>query len=36
LIIPTEAAGLFGAVNAAIKGLGIGKSLDMRNEDNAQ
>jgi len=36
LIIPTEAAGLFGAVNAAIKGLGIGKSLDMRNEENSQ
>jgi regulator of protease activity HflC (stomatin/prohibitin superfamily) len=35
LIIPTEAAGLFGAVNAAIKGLDIGKSLNMSQEDKA-
>ena len=35
LIIPTEAAGLFGAVNAAIKGLDIGKSLNMSQEDKS-
>ena len=31
LIIPSETAGLFGAVNAAIKGLNIGKDLGFDN-----
>ena len=34
LIIPSEAAGLFGAVNAAIRGLNIGKDLGFDNEKN--
>jgi hypothetical protein len=34
LIIPNEAAGLFGAVNAAIKGLNIGKDLGFNNDKN--
>jgi regulator of protease activity HflC (stomatin/prohibitin superfamily) len=34
LIIPSEAAGLFGAVSAAIKGLNIGKDLGFDNGKN--